>query len=70
MYYFFKFVKFVFKSLKWIYVMKEIWLDLFSYIIEVLFDWLMCICNIKIVDFLNENERLEYKEIVWYCLIY
>lgn len=54
MYYFFKFVKFVFKSLKWIYVMKEIWLDLFSYI--------MCICKIKIVDFLNENERLEYKE--------
>lgn len=70
MYYFFKFVKFVFKCLKWIYVMKEIWLDLFSYIIEVLFDWLMCICKIKIVDFLNENERLEYKEIVWYCLIY
>lgn len=70
MYYFFKFVKFVFKCLKWIYVMKEIWLDLLSYIIEVLFDWLMCICKIKIVDFLNENERLEYKEIVWYCLIY
>lgn len=70
MYYFFKFVKFVFKCLKWIYVMKEIWLDLFSYIIEVLFDWLVCICKIKIVDFLNENERLEYKEIVWYCLIY
>lgn len=70
MYYFVKFVKFVFKCLKWIYVMKEIWLDLLSYIIEVLFDWLMCICKIKIVDFLNENERLEYKEIVWYCLIY
>lgn len=70
MYYFFKYVKFVFKCLKWVYVMKKIWLDLFSYIIEVLFDWLMCICKIKIVDFLNENERLEYKEIVWYCLIY
>lgn len=30
----------------------------------------MCICKIKIVDSSNENERLEYKEIVWYCSIH